>query len=132
MTHTAAPLCVTAYFCHDDCTFRDGVQGSGVTPVPETESGIVARSFLDLRMRLVAQNSFLAGGQGALPSGSAFASRIGIRNLHRHIRLWRPIQSEFKGPPAGKKIKHPDAQALVRERECQDAWVSRSKAAELG
>ena len=27
----AAPLCVTAYFCHDDCTFRDGVQGSGVT-----------------------------------------------------------------------------------------------------
>ena len=79
---------VTAYFCHDDCTFRDGVQGSGVTPVPEQSSprsyhpGIVARSFLDLRMSLVAQNIFLAGGQGA---GSTFTSQIGARNLDRHI-----------------------------------------------
>ena len=71
--------------CHDDCTFRDGVQGSVVTPVPETESGIVARSFLDLRMRLVAQNSFRAGGQGVVPSGSTFTSRIDARNLDRHI-----------------------------------------------
>ena len=87
----AAPLCVTAYFCHDDCTFRDGVQGSGGTPVPEQSSprsyhpSIVARSFSDLRMRLVAQNSFRAGGQGVVPSGSTFTSRIGARNLDRHI-----------------------------------------------